>query len=491
MQRSGQYILLPRARFIAESGPAFDTLVRLPHPTSNESPITALLNIAGVREVQVIDSIAENGPRLVEMDVEAAAALNSIRGPLRVEPVVEYGHPNPRLQPQVGNNTNSPIQTTSIILTVTDAVTSSGISDITVVAFTNFAAREGDQGITDSSGQVSLNLTGSTIERLYCYPCPNYWGAFGNQLSIQPWMSISVEPIDCIQHYYKNSQFDSSTGVKVGIIDTGVGPHHDLNVVRGINTVTGESPLDYFDCDIHGTHVAGLVGADNSLNSGLRGLAPGVPLYVYRVFGKNANGATNFAILKAMILAETDCCDVINLSLGGGPYDAIVSEAITAARNNGMLVVVAAGNDGRKAVNYPAAYSGALAVSAMGREGTFPTGSLEEADVLRPPISSIDTNEFIAEFSNAGHQIAVTGPGVGAVSTLPNNNYGPLSGTSMAAPVITGAVACLLSRNATINAMARDRARSDTIEKLLLSNCIRRGFGLTYEGYGLPDPTVI
>ena len=74
-----------------------------------------------------------------------------------------------------------------------------------------------------------------------------------------------------------------------------------------------------------------------------------------------------------MILAGEDRCDVINLSVGGGPHDVIVEESIQDARDQGMLVVIAAGNDGRKAVSYPAAYSGATAVSALGHESGFPS----------------------------------------------------------------------------------------------------------------------
>jgi subtilisin family serine protease len=294
-----------------------------------------------------------------------------------------------------------------------------------------------------------------------------------------------------VRFYYGNSRFDPATGVTVGVIDTGVGPHHDLNVVSGRNTVTGEPAAAWQDWFEHGTHVSGLIGASGTPPNGLRGMAPGVPIRAYRVFGKNAQGATNYAILKAMIFAATDGCDIINLSLGGGPNEPIVEEAISDARDQGMLVMVAAGNDGRQPVNYPAAYAGSTAVSALGREGTYPVGSVASAEALRPPNSTVDAAEFIAEFSNIGSRVALTAPGVGVLSTLPNNAYGPMSGTSMAAPVAAGAAACLLSRDPAVFALARDRARSDAIEKLLQSHGAKRGFGLVFEGYGLPDPNQV
>jgi len=141
-------------------------------------------------------------------------------------------------------------------------------------------------------------------------------------------------------------------------------------------------------------------------------------------------------------------------------------------------------------VSYPAAYAGATAVSALGRIGTFPAGSLEQADVMASPAGS-DPDEFIAAFSNVGPQIAVTAPGVGVLSTLPGQGFGPMSGTSMAAPVAAGAAACLLSRDPVIFGMARTRARSDAIERLLLATCVKRGFGAVFEGFGLPDPTAV
>jgi len=309
-------------------------------------------------------------------------------------------------------------------------------------------------------------------------------------------VKVEIEPVslgftDAVRRYYGKSNFDPATGVTVGVIDSGVGPHVDLNIISKKNTVTGEAANETDDWDGHGTHVAGLIGSNGSPPNGLRGIAPNIPIRSYRVFARGAETVTNYAILKAMILAAEDHCDIINLSVGGGPHDVIVEEGIQDARDQGMLVVIAAGNEGRKAVSYPAAHSGATAVSAMGHQGTFPAGSLPEGDIDRPPHGTVDASEFITDFSNVGTQIAVTGLGSGVLSTLPNDKHGPMSGTSMAAPVVAGTAACLLSRDAAILGMDRNQARSNEIEKLLQSTCSRRGFGRTYEGYGLPDPAMV
>jgi subtilisin len=135
----------------------------------------------------------------------------------------------------------------------------------------------------------------------------------------------------------------------------------------------------------------------------------------YRVFGKGAPSATNFAIAKAIDAAVADHCDLINMSLGGGPAGPLTADAITAAHNAGTIVLAANGNDGRQPVSFPAANSLCQAVSAMGRIGTFPKGT--EPDGSIAALFGSDKKNFIAEFSNIGPETDLTGPGVGVMST--------------------------------------------------------------------------
>jgi subtilisin len=472
-----------------------EILTRIPRVRSTEPSARATLDIGNQPTVEVIDVAGETQAKLVEMDREAMEAINAPESPLRAVPVVEYDRPDPRPRPQLAAANMPAAVSRPVTFTCRDARSGAALAGVQVVAFTNFSSRAGGSGFTDAAGRVVLHLAGAVVERLFCYAPFTHWGAFRKNVSTATAIQVTHEPVDlsytdCVRHYYGGSRFNPNLGVTVGVIDTGSGPHADLNIVGGRNTVTGEPATDFADGDIHGTHVAGLIGSRGTPPTGLRGLAPGVRLWIGRVFGANAEGASNYSILKAMIFAAAEGCDIINLSLGGGPFDPIVEEAIADARNQGMLVVVAAGNDGRRPVNFPAAYRGATAVSAMGREGTFPAGSVEEGDVSRPP-SGNDAREFLAEFSNIGNEISVTGLGVGTLSTLPNNQHGPLSGTSMAAPVVAGAAACLLSRDPVVHAMARNRTRSDQIERLLLTSCVKRGFGQRFEGFGLPDPALI
>ena len=513
MAKLMRYILLPRQGF-SERG----FLAESPRAVTRDIPSAPRSTSAETRTPKIIHSINEDGPKLAEMDEVTAREMLS-RTQMRAMPVLNYPRPSHKLAPLGVSATALPYsyskyttwphprteakhgstkRRAKVSITINDRRgRRKGVGDALVTAFSDFSLLKGDEKVTDRSGKVDLTLSAKTIERLYCYPPDGYWGAFLEDIPTVDPIKLGLAPLDlrftdAVRHYYANSRFDSTRGVKVGVIDSGVGPHRDLNVVGGRNCVTGEPDDDYADLDFHGTHVAGLIGAKGDLKGrppGLRGLAPGVMIYSYRVF--SGAGATNYALLEALIRASADGCDLVNLSVEDGPNDPVLQEAIEDARNSGMLVIVSAGNDGRRSVNYPAAYRGALAVSAMGREGTFPEGALEEAQVCRPPNSQVDPQEFIAEFSNVGPEIGVTGLGVGVMSTMPGNKYGLLSGTSMAAPVVTGAAACLLSRDPNIYKMRRDRARSDAIERLLLDNCIPRGFGPEFEGAGLPDPSKV
>jgi subtilisin len=270
------------------------------------------------------------------------------------------------------------------------------------------------------------------------------------------------------------------------VIDTGIDlGHRDLVVTGGENTVPGENPADYGpNGEEHGTHVAGIIAARGAAPDGVRGIAPEVALRSYRVFGRGQSGASNYAIIKAIDHSVVDGCDLINMSLGGGTPDDATRAAIEDARSQGSLCIVAAGNDRRGPVSYPASDPLAVAVSAMGRLGLFPAASVEAGDVA-PPYGS-DPLNFVAEFSNVGPEIDLTAPGVGIISTVPGG-YAPLSGTSMACPAVTGAAARLLSRRADLRVLPRDQARWDAIAQALFESAVPFGFGPDFEGHGLPQ----
>ena len=315
-------------------------------------------------------------------------------------------------------------------------------------------------------------------------------------LHLQSGMQIALRPLnlrqpDGLRTVLGAGQDADGNGVKVGVVDSGVALNHpDLKVAGGLCTVVGERPEDYGPlAGEHGTHVAGIIAARGMPPKGIRGLAPAASIYSYRVFpipkkdgGKEDNGASNYSIAKAIDRAVRDGCDLINLSLGGGAPDELTQAAIEDARAAGTLTIAATGNDGRPAVSFPASDSMAVAVTATGLEGTFPSDSASSDDI--GPIKGTDKRFFLAKFSNYGPEVDLTSIGVEVVSTVPGG-YAAMSGTSMACPAATGALARLLSKTPNVLTAARDANRSASLVNLAYQVAKPVGFGPLYEGHGL------
>ncbi|HAB16052.1 MAG TPA: hypothetical protein DCE44_06350 [Verrucomicrobiales bacterium] len=152
------------------------------------------------------------------------------------------------------------------------------------------------------------------------------------------------------------------------------------------------------------------------------------------------------------------------------------------ARASGTVVFAANGNDGRQPVSSPAADSLALAVSALGRKGTYPSGVAQADEAIKP--FGKDKKNFIAAFSNIGPETDLTGPGVGVISTFPGG-HAVLDGTSMACPAVVGAAARMLGGRPDLLGLKRDQARSDAIVAAVLQGAKQLGFGGIFEGQGL------
>jgi subtilisin len=439
-------------------------------------------------QVRVIDSISENGAKLVEATPEAAAALRAEQPGVRIVPVVYYHPALARPFARQASIVQSASPAPSVTFTVYSRTDRAAVRDAMVVAFTNFKNRTGAQGRTDAAGRVTLPVGGSkSLERVYVYPRNGYWGLLRHHLAAAS-QELEVTPLDLakpdgLRHYYSGVLDDAGEGVRVAVLDTGIGSHPDLQVEGGLNTVPDEDPADYGDNgEGHGTHVAGIIAARGIPPQGIRGLAPGVSLRSYRVFPQGSEDASNWAIAKAIDAAVADGCDLLNLSLGGGPDDPAVRDAIEDARSMGAVVIAAAGNDDREPVAFPASEPSVIAVSALGRRGTFPEDSVAAGFVGDP--FGTDPDDFIASFSNVGPEIDLTGPGVGVVSTVPGG-FAALDGTSMACPAVVGMSARIIAQSPDVLGMPRNQERSDAIGRSAFLAARLLGFGATFEGRGL------
>jgi len=462
-------------------------------PSRGPIPIT----LAPELQLQVVDAIAENGAKLVDIRPSDLSRLRAAQPGLRVAPLIEYEPAMPHRSLSVRSRPSRASGTT-VVRVLVRTPDAQPVVGACVVAYARFTDREGDDGTTDRQGAVLLSVPrNGRVERLYVVPKAGYWPWLAKNVTITSSLQVVLDPIrfpanDCLRFAYGNAPDGAGQGVVVAIVDTGCGPHRDLDIQGGASLVLGSNLADYHDNgEQHGTHVAGIIAARGDGAAGARGLAPGAALRSYRVFAKPGETTDNFEIGKAIDLAVQEGCDLINLSLkqlSDPVADIALHEAIEAARNEGCLAIAAAGNGERQSVSFPARDDLCIAVTAMGRVGTTPASSTSAAMLADP--KGTDRQDFFSAMSNFGPEVDLTGPGVGVISTVPGDSYAVKDGTSMACAAVTGVASRLLAMRRDIMDLKNDDTqkaeRSAAIARLLLSSAKPLGFGTLYEGQGRP-----
>ncbi|AKJ29552.1 S8 family serine peptidase [Caldimonas brevitalea] len=480
-----RYLLLPTAGFVVHrdyTSAATEELLRRLQPSQTESVLEAF----GGLPLRVVASASTDGTKVVEMSDDVAALLQAQAPGLRVVPEQRYYPARaPRLQAlekPSGQGDEAPAPRTFRV--VTGGPQGQPLSDCMVVVLTNPNTGTGAEGTTDAQGEVQLRLPASVKQAplVAAYPLHGGWPREWRNVTLEEVTTLELTALqldfaDARRRLYGEPSVDHGAGVKVAVIDTGVGPHGDLPVALGRNTTLVEPVDQWHDEEGHGTHVAGVIAARGNL----LGEAPQVVLHAYRVFESGVSGASNASIREAIRQAVLDGCDIINMSLGGGGSDVAISEAIQFARLSGAVCVVAAGNDGGP-VSFPANDPLSLAVSALGVQGAWPEGAPQERHVTQP-LGRHDT--FVARFSNRGMQVRLAAPGVGIVSTIFDDRYGVMDGTSMASPVAAGVLARALASARELQAAPRDAKRSEAILRLASERAEDLGFPATLQGRGL------
>ncbi|MBE5878687.1 MAG: hypothetical protein E7288_01770 [Lachnospiraceae bacterium] len=271
--------------------------------------------------------------------------------------------------------------------------------------------------------------------------------------------------------YAWDAGYDGS-GVTVAVLDTGIRiGHEDLNPVMTyctsgdkeemieelIKEVLGEEiDYEFNEDDIyvgHGTHVSGIIAAEEGNGKGGAGIAPGVDLLSCNVFMGDLGAATD-DIIEGIVWAVENDADIINMSLGSIVYNGLFADAVKAANDSGVAVFCAAGNDNTSSYQYPASYPGAISIAALDR-GLQKSSFSCYGDKIRYAFPGVDIfSTYIGGYDETDEFVITT------------DAYEFMSGTSMACPVGVGVAAVALNY-AEENGMMKDLTGAAKVEKLL------------------------
>ena len=249
--------------------------------------------------------------------------------------------------------------------------------------------------------------------------------------------------------------------ITVAVIDQGVDTQHPDLAGRILSTYDVVNPANKGTRDFHATHVAGIIAADKDNGIGAYGINPNAKIMSVNVFDGN-DYTSDYTIAQGILYAVDHGAKVINMSLGGTLYSQLLDDTIQYAISKGVIVVAAAGNSGTNEYDYPASYDGVISVGAT------------------------NAQKKLASFSTYGPGVDVVAPGDNIYSTIYHPTIGStyyyLSGTSMAAPMVSGVASLLKTKYPTLTSYDVEQILEDTATDLG-----PKGYDIKY-GYGLINP---
>ncbi len=205
------------------------------------------------------------------------------------------------------------------------------------------------------------------------------------------------------------------TGVRIAVLDTGIAAHRAFSgTIQSIDLLQGGSPVI---ANGHGTAVASVIAGSDPLTPGV---APSASLTSIRIAGDDGM-SDSYLLAQGIVEAVRNGAQLINISMGSQGDSAIVRQAVEYARQQGSLIIAAAGNNGIDQVSYPAANEGVIAVGAVDATGSH------------------------LDFSNSGQEVDVSAPGYGINAAWTGDQAASMSGTSFSAPIVTGAIAAVMT----------------------------------------------
>jgi subtilisin len=354
------------------------------------------------------------------------------------------------------------------------------LADVDVRMVVNVIGPIGAIGKTNAQGRATLILSAAHTQAVYVTAAPEHtrWPgtAHGVALADQVVVSLTCPSIASAPNDNLDAMFHAGArggaGVIVAIVDGGVGPHADVPVAKAL-PYPGEADTE--DNGVgHGTHVAGIV----------RRMAPKAELRSYRVFPAGSPATSASIVAAAIRRAVLDGAHVINVSITFDQDSPALQTALQLAQAKGAICVCAAGNSAGP-VLCPARSPLALAVAACSERSNAWPGNALDHELGAPPGTTF-ADVVPAAFTCFGSEITLTAPGVGIVSSFPNDRRAVMSGTSMSAPVVTGLLATALSSLAGYLQGPADASRSATATSVGIGAATLLGLQVGYEGHGVP-----
>lgn len=309
---------------------------------------------------------------------------------------------------------------------------------------------------------IACNLTSDIVYRLANSPDIEYI-SFDSKVFAQ--LDIAVPTMEANFPHDKGYNGD---GITIAVIDTGVSPHQDLtrpaNRIVGFRDFVNKKSSPYDD-NGHGTHVAGIIAGNGFSSRGkYKGIAPGANILALKALDENGSGNTSDIIEAVSYAVETKDkynTKILNLSIGTPANNSYKNDPLCKATEEairkGLIIVAAAGNSGpdERTILSPGISPDVITVGAVDDKRTID----HKDDTIAPFSSRGPTKEgFIKP------DIVAPGVNISSLSNTKLDGYKPLSGTSMATPLISGSAALLLNKDSSLS--SRD------VKKKLMDSCI-------------------